>query len=231
MSAADQVKRARSPQEAMLAIAVALDRIEQKISDVDPGKWGQWDEPGLIEERLVSREELDLRQAAVHVNDLTDDEIEKLSPELREQVLDARRRLAADVHEEIEGVPEGVRPTVEVTADEITVTLPPVDEERAERRRQLTEQVLKLDANFGQEGLDDAYVKGGPLWLYNGSKEGRDFILGLPVSVRREMVKDVAVDSIPESQELGRDLLSARSEEELAPMQAVAEQVMREARD
>lgn len=114
-----------------------------------------------------------------------------------------------------EGAATGREATVEteVSDDSLTVSLPPASPERQAERLRFAEDVLNLNETF--PGLEDeggltaaeCYAKGGPQWLYLGSKEGRDLIITLPPEWRRAMVEDIAQDSTQAAQEFARDVL------------------------
>ncbi len=126
-----------------------------------------------------------------------------LSPEELAAVAAARARLANDKGTSVPAtvVPEGQRSRV--AGD--TVELPPVSDEQREQRRLLA-QAINLGDDFGQEGVE-AYVKGGPLWLYYGNRE---YVLGLSRNVWTAMVEDVMQTSPQEATEMGRDLFKVR---------------------
>lgn len=127
---------------------------------------------------------------------------DELSPEEQAAVEAARARLA----NETGGTPEQPDPGTRVEADGKVVDLPPVDQERAVKRHNLA-RTLNLEA----DGIDpNAYVKGGPLWLYYGNRE---YVMGLPEAVHRQMIEDVQQDSVQEAQEMARDLLMFRGKE------------------
>lgn len=55
-----------------------------------------------------------------------------------------------------------------------------------------------------EEQVQDAYVKGGPRWLYYTNREA---VMAMPVNMRQALVADVLLDSAEEADEIGRDIL------------------------
>lgn len=235
MSATDAVKAARSPQEAMLALAEALDRIEQALAQKpsDDG-WGGWSEPMTSvgfhvpthdATNLVHRE----RPGRFDFGWPSDNsDLDGLDPGERAESIAARQRLQAEGRGRYredplttEFKPEAETPDVGLRE----VAAAPVSEEKAYRRAKFAEVFLELDQNFRQDGLTDAYAKGGPAWLYSTSS-GRKFILGLPYHVRQAMVNDIEEDSPSAAAEFARDVLMARSDEQISNGLAIAEDVV-----
>lgn len=129
------------------------------------------------------------------------------------RVREARERLARDEQNPNAfgldaTLAEGRRAQAVVGDKEIEVVLPPVDEKRVTYRRQQAEQ-MGLEDNFPGIDATEAYVKGGPLWLYHGN---RDFVMGLPEEMRKLMVQDVEIDSPQEAHEMAHDLLKKREQ-------------------
>lgn len=120
------------------------------------------------------------------------------------RVAAARARLAEDdgkvMPEPV--VPEGQRSKVEGN----DVVLPSGTLAQRETRKALAER-LDLEADF--PGGIDAYMKGGPLWLYYGN---RDYVMGLSYEVKVAMIQDVEITSPQEAQEMSRDLLKIRGD-------------------
>jgi hypothetical protein len=105
---------------------------------------------------------------------------------------------------------EGDAPVVKVDdAGNVVVDLPPVSEEKAAARKAFAEKALDFATALGTDeattaSLVDAYVKGGPLWLYYGN---RDFVVALPDHIKAAMIQDVSEQSGREAQQMGRDIL------------------------
>lgn len=91
---------------------------------------------------------------------------------------------------------------VKVTEDadgNTEVELPPVTDEMKDKRRKFARNIGLEDDNI------EYYAKGGPLWLYLGDRE---FVMGLPVEWRRDMVQDVMETGLTkDAEEMGRDVL------------------------
>lgn len=209
MTTEAQVRQAKSAQEALLVLAQALDRIEEKgLSDVDRqphSTWGEWDNPS------ASPSSASATQSSKSTIEVTDDDLDDLDPHERAQVLAARRRLVADERRHIEQKDRGDDATVTVSQGHISVELPVADEKRKAKRRTFAKQVLNLPDHFPNvEDAIETYAKGGPLWLYL-TKEGRDFILGIRPEYRKVMVQDIQVDSSGRAQEFARDVLKDRA--------------------
>lgn len=135
--------------------------------------------------------------------------IEDDDPRARE----ARERLARDEQNPNafglkQGFEEGKRAQSVVGDQEIEVVLPPVSAERAKYRREQAKQ-MGLEDNFPGIEATEAYVKGGPLWLYHGNRE---FVMSLPEELRKLMVQDVERDSPQEAHEMAHDLLKKREQ-------------------
>lgn len=245
------VRLAANPHEAMRALAAGIDRIEARLARMDDRNntvwsmggesgfgspedvWRSWgrENPHLspeLVEKLQRRED----DTSLAADDLTD-----LSEVERDQVLSARKRLAEEDGSEMDySLPEGDAVQSLVTEDETIIDLPVVTPHRAEQRRVLAE-AMNLDEQWpGAVATDErwpngtkvsslleAYVKGGPMWLYLSGKDAHDFILGLPYAWRREMVEDVMETSPRDADELSREILKARSDEEAASTQQVTD--------
>jgi hypothetical protein len=98
------------------------------------------------------------------------------------------------------------------TIGDVTINLPPASDEQKALRAELWEQagiVNWFEPVFRQtddavEQLKDAFVKGGPMWLYGN----RDLVLGLPRWARERLVKDVEMyGDTRMTHEFARDVL------------------------
>jgi hypothetical protein len=135
-----------------------------------------------------------------------DDDLADLDPAEADAVRAARRRLANDTGGTIDTRPaEGNRTQVVAGDEHVEIVLPSVTPAQQDARRKLAVQI-GLAADFGDDGVD-AYVKGGPLWLYYGN---RNYVLGLPAWAHELMVNDVMETSPQEATEMGRDLFMKR---------------------
>jgi hypothetical protein len=113
--------------------------------------------------------------------------------------------------------------TVTQTDDSTDINFAPVGTEWVKRRAKLAVEA-QLDEQLA-EGMADAYVKGGPLWLYLGGSEGRDYILGLPEHMRREMVQDVVENaSQQDAEEFARDVLKAPTDQQQGAAAKISEE-------
>jgi hypothetical protein len=113
--------------------------------------------------------------------------------------------------------------TVTQTEDSTDINFAPVSKEWRISRGALARQA-QLDEQIG-EGMAVAYVKGGPLWLYHGGSEGRDYILGLPEHMRREMVADlVANASQQDAEEFARDVLKVPTDQQQGAAAKISEE-------
>lgn len=228
MSATDAVKAAHSPQEAMLALAEALDRIESQLAQKpSPAKWSDEWKPIEV---TVSKEKFDeLHTKAFEFGWPSDNsDLDGLDPGERAESIAARQRLQAEGRGRYREDPltTEFKPEAETPdAGLREVAAAPVSAEKQERRAKLAVTALELDLNFRQDGLDTAYMKGGPAWLYS-TADGRKFILGLPYHVRQAMVNDIEEDSPSAAAEFARDVLMARSDEQISNMVSIAEDVV-----
>jgi hypothetical protein len=146
----DQVKQCKTPQEALLVLAQAIDELSNTATAVDV--WTaplQWD----LEAETFAR------------------------PDNR------ARNVNGDI------------------------VVDPVSSVRQDERYDFaTDQKLFSFYGPGLSEPDflDAYVKGGPRWLYYTN---RDAIMQMPMNLRAALVEDVLLDSHTEADEIGRDIL------------------------
>lgn len=205
MNIQEQVKQAKSPQEALVILARGLDSlaalIEGQPQPPAPDPWGTWDS-----QPAPDTGELEARIAELNERAGTEDGEQR-------QATEAEIRLLRDQLRPVTAAPtrdDGKRASIEVVgADGTTqVDLPVVSEEKQERRRAFAKDELVLDTHFPNLGLVDAYAKGGPLLLYYSD---RDFVMGLPAEWKAAMVRDVSEESPREALEMGRDILKDAS--------------------
>lgn len=184
MTTAERVRAARTPNEAMLAIAEGLDQLLELLpaalkqvteAQANPVWWiPPADEPYLSD---------DAKHATV----------------LRERAIEAESK--------------GVRVELKGDTAEVVIP-PPSEERMAARRMLEQQRLKLAEAHpeiFGPEhDWTEMYAKGGPLWLYN-LIGGREIVMEYDVEVRRAMVQDVEQDDVAEANNMGRDLLKQAS--------------------
>lgn len=92
------------------------------------------------------------------------------------------------------------------------IELPTVSDEQKEQRRKLG-VYLKLDSSDWPVGKGvprspvlDAYIAGGPIWLYDYDRE---FVLALPYAIRRQMIEDVSATDVGTAKLMSADILKA----------------------
>lgn len=198
IDARKKVAEAKTPREAILVLAACIDALDEVVrtSQSNDG----WDTP------------IDFKEPS---SPIAIAEIEALEQRLQDPSLDgddrraieARLQLLRDAGGEIEEQEQGKRPVIEVKDNEIIINLPPASDERQAARRKLAE-TMKLDEALTLDGATEAFVKGGPLWLYYAA---RDYVMGLTADTRRAFVNDVLQDSPPEAHEMARDILKDTS--------------------
>jgi hypothetical protein len=108
--------------------------------------------------------------------------------------------------EEAEFTPGNLRPTQAIQIpghNEVELPVPTPEQVEARMRwaqRRKLHEFIPLSYTQAVE----AFAKGGPMWLYLGN---RDAVMAMPFEYRQELVRMVAEDSVPQSQEVGRDIL------------------------
>lgn len=156
MSTAEKVRAAASPQEALLAIAEALDLLVEHPPPAPA--WGEW--PSVNTDPALA----------------------------------ASKRSPYVITETEDG-------------EHVEVTFAPPTPDQAQQRRALAERLFAGGPPpwvGSDEGAREAYVEGGATWLYLADRE---FVMGLPEELRREMVEEVLAHSPHEAAEMGRDVL------------------------
>lgn len=107
---------------------------------------------------------------------------------------------------------------VDLTPENIMVDLPPASPQRQVRRRAMAEQldlpgffpIVMRTTEEARQGLIDAYVKGGPFWIY---MDNRDLIMQMPMWARQEMVEDVnEIGDVRLAHEFARDVMKTEDE-------------------
>ena len=173
MTTVDLVRAAKTPKEAMLGLAGAIDDIYARLEKLEEG--GGWDSWG---------------------EDVEDDAWEEEPSAGEGYIQDHGPQMGAV--------------TVEYTDAGPVFTFPPIDEERQALRRMVERQQLKLAAAIGDDapepegGWTEAYVRGGPWWLY---QHRRDLVMTYDMNVRRRLVSDVELDSPKLAYEMSLDIL------------------------
>lgn len=197
MTVREQVLQAKTPRDALLVLADAIDALSTQPAD----PWSEWDDTDTHKEVNDQLRIVAAIDAAQHnLQESTDPE------EIR--ALEATIRLLKDELREIKAVDdsEGEQQRARKTTGEdgrVMYDLPVASEEDQAVRRQFAEKCLKLQDEFGPE-IVESYVKGGPLVLYYTD---RDFVMRMPEQYRKAMVADVEKFSPNEAQEMGRDVL------------------------
>jgi hypothetical protein len=206
MTCVQEVKAARNPSEALLVLARYVDKLEARLNEqpADDG-WGSWDDQAthVATHKAFTIEGLKEKLAATH------------DPEDR-RALEAQLRLAEETGASAaDVVPEGQREQVTVSDSEILVELPAATPEVAHARRQWAEthdaHTFFKAFEKDKPGFVDAYVKGGPLWIYHSD---RDAVMQMPFEWRRDLVADIGHHSPATAHEVGRDLLKATTEQQ-----------------
>lgn len=228
MTTEQLVRAARNPQEAMLAIAAALDRIEAGIGDIPPhpapDPWlAGWSEGPPVSAAVVAAATPGLPIAfetvtrAQHKQDeiaVVEQLLVTTADAEDRRALEAKLRLLKDEGAAIIRHEQGTRVQSIDGGSELTVEIPPASPERQAYRRRFAEQLNLYEAltvkGVTPDEFLDAYAKGGPMWLYLGD---RDAIMTLPYGARVAMIEDIEQDAPVQAQEVGRDLLMERGVE------------------
>lgn len=208
MTTEEQVRQAKSPQEALVVLAKALDRIETNLasSAEDALAWGEWED---VDQRIAETvDDNDITRIALHALEDSGADLEDLDPSERSAVEAARARLAKDKPGQfIEGAfKAGELAKATVGDEEIAIDLPPVSAERKAARRKFASDYMKLHETYkdlGEQAIE-AYVKGGPMWLYLAD---RAYVIQMPYEWKRLLIEDVNEDSPGDALDMSRDIL------------------------
>ncbi|MGZ6854887.1 MAG: hypothetical protein ACXVGC_12635 [Mycobacteriaceae bacterium] len=122
------------------------------------------------------------------------------------RALEARLRLLKDDGKAIDvEAPAGVLATEQQIGDQVVVTLPTPSPERQAARAEFahTNELWNFSVLSAEE-FTDAFIAGGPLWLYHTA---RDEVMAMPYEWRQWLVADINLDSPRTAQEVGRDIL------------------------
>ena len=184
-STTDAVRSAATPQQAMLAIAKALDKILEQRPDAD-GWFAEWS----TEPTFTRFEPTSLSEQSALIK-------EHLVEPLRETL----------------GQPSVLR-VEDVSTDERIVEIAAPDEAKRLARLLFAQQQLRLDQVYAEPPDDgrtwsEIYAQGGPMWLYTAD---RDTFMSYPYQVRQSMVADVEADDPAAAGDMGRDVLKHPSE-------------------
>jgi hypothetical protein len=221
MTLTEQIKTCRTPQEALLLLADAIDHLHARLDELGTPPADPWTTPI----QWVSVEEAEAMYAHKPAADYGP-QIEAVQTLLNgttdpdeHQALQAKLRLLRDqagekVYENdaagggtIESVPEGERPSIASDGSNGTVELAAVSEERMNARaRWAMDRKLEDFIPLDRSEAATAYANGGPMWLYLGN---RDAIMAMPFAYREELVTELAKDSVVDAQEVGRDILKS----------------------
>jgi hypothetical protein len=215
MTTADRVRSARNPQEAMLALAEALDQLlASPKPEAAPDPWGSWsvNDNGSV---TVPYEHYAQQSYAANRADLVEHAIQATRDQLASETdpetraaLEALLRLLTDDGAAVEQPSQGARVQSIDAGNEIVVDIPPPDAKRAAQRRKFVEAAGLYDfvtqPVLTKEEFNAAYVKGGPMWLYLGD---RDAVMAMPEQMRYLLVADIEQDSPVQAQEVARDIL------------------------
>lgn len=214
----EAVTAANNQREAMIALARALDERLDELEGLilqRPDDWtSPWSDATPGETRaatdgfLAATAEL-VQQPFAELDrlaNLRDQLAVETDPEER-TAIEARIRLLTDGGGIVEpAVPEG---RVMQEVDDGQFVIPAPDETRREQRYRLMTGLdltkFVTQPHDGRGVLEDAFMTGGPVWLYNFDRVG---MKSMPRAVLTKMIdEDVALDSPKTARAMGRDLL------------------------
>jgi hypothetical protein len=211
MSTVERVQAARSPQEAMLALAEALDSITAlvvgtpKAADAWGGNWANGMHVDYTRAAAASRLEASAIDNTATIAQLEQQIAEATDGEDR-RALEAQLRLARDNGIAVPpAVPEGVR----IDTDGELVNFPKPNGPRMQARADLAHEwpmhtFLAQGNELDSVAFSRAYQCGGPMWLYIYD---RDAVMAMPDDWRRAFIEDIHLDSPAQAQEVARDIL------------------------
>ena len=227
MALTDDIKRCRTPQEAILMLAKAIDDMRYVARRIE-NPWEQplnWFAPATeLPPMMGLRAVVENTTGALHGISPNADAIAAVQTQLANETdpderraLEARLRLLKEDGGTIAGVPDGkrvveaeftpgsLRPTQAISVGANTVDLPvPTLQQQLDRADWAEQRKLWDFIPLDEDETVKAFARGGPMWLYLGN---RDAVMAMPVEWRRELVEMVAEDSIAQSQEVGADIL------------------------
>lgn len=237
MTVLEQVQQAKTPREALLIIAAAVDQLRQAHKAVDP--WAGWDEEeikstdGSIlaatlgaetramvqeigEHEVTNSRVLDSNGHLVDRHEVTDDEVISWIGKNygRTPTDDSEgKALIAMVRADLERAGKGeMAPADFVMHDgviESSIDFSPPDEAYSDRRYKFAAEVLQLDMALGEHPEPDGD------WAADYAKQGplplyiinRDLVIQYPDGVKAAMIADVNNFSTKIAYEMGADLL------------------------
>lgn len=217
MTTADKVRAATSPQEAMLAVAEAMDELLARADVLlaretvpqPTSTWGSWINTSANNQHPPAVLAMPVVDRSAEIKRLRDDLLIASGEDAT--ALEAKLRLLLDDGQALLDTNpfSGAR----IGIDGELVDFPPVSATRKGRRGNWAasrglERFLAQGNELIAEEMVDAYIAGGPMWLY---LYDRDAVMQLPAEWRKDMVGDVECDSPAQAQELARDILKDSS--------------------
>lgn len=214
--------RDHGPAAAIRVAASIIETMDERLQKLETDQWGPWDDTPedmapFTTVDAVATQEVPLAkpdpQATAASIQLLEEKLRNTGDADDQRALTAKIKLLKMGGSAPEPVAQGERSTISQEGeDSATVELPPVSEEQKHQRREWAKGVGLDDALPLVPGAAEAYVKGGPLWLWYGN---RAFVVGLPDSFKKQMVEDVSKQSVQEAKELGADILKDAAPGEL----------------
>jgi hypothetical protein len=208
-----RIRTAPGPREAILMLAEAIDAINARLDAApEPGDLWSWDENESL--AVLAATELGALAATELVAQADDQrarDIEAVRQQLNaehdgeeRQALEARLRLLQDGGGTIEPRDQGKR----FSFDGNTIDFVPASKERRDWRYQWAKdhELHTFVPPLDELAAADAFMKGGPLWLYEGNRAA---IMMMPYEWRVQLVEDVALDSTEQAKEMGADILKS----------------------
>lgn len=106
---------------------------------------------------------------------------------------------------------EATAPTPEAANTEVELDVPTPSLTKLIARARLETQAIRIGdyLNDHSEDWNEAYARGGPVWLYTLNRE---LVMSLPEDARIAMIQDVEEDNPALAQEMGRDMLKQAGE-------------------
>jgi hypothetical protein len=222
MTTVEKIRQCKTPQEALLVLAEAVDEIVARLeAEPTPDVWSQpleWGAPAPATEAAAPEDPSSAQQrriAAIRERLASEHDPDEI------RALEAQLRIALEEHVHLEAA---AVPGLEPEEGGI-ITVPPATPERRKareqwaRRVQLEQYVQNAAAlgmtEGGREELHHNFGVIGPKGLYVADRLA---IMQLPVDERRWLVEDMAVDDEAYAQNMGADIL--KSEEAISQDQA-----------
>lgn len=207
MTFKQRVANARNPQDALLMLAEGIDLILTQLVDLpqlgQPDPWGEWDQVPQVNYDTAPSMHAPTPEAV----EVLRANLETATGETR-SAIEAAIRLAEDSGKAVDTqLPDGVRDRVLIGEEGVEVFTRPVDRERATARSTFAKEIElgpDLTPVLDHQTAVEAFVKGGPAWLY---VYDRDFVISMPTNWKQALVADVEQDSPREAAEMARDIL------------------------